>query len=390
MKERKIKVVHILEGFLGGTCTYVCTVLPQLVRKGFDVTLVVSLNRCCPDAQTRIAELKLSGVHVHVIPMCRKICLFRDIRSFIIILCLLSRNEFDIIHTHCSKAGALGRIAGFLIGVKVRLHTPHCFAFMRCNSRLKKLLYLFLEKALGNITTKLMTVSQAEAAAAIRHHIISSHRCVTVRNGLSIGQFYPNAALSAEKPATKTSLGLDNEAQVISTACRLVEYKGIFRLLKAASLCQTPNAVFLIAGDGELRSPVENFIKENRLNNKVRLLGHVLNIEQIYAVSDIVTLCSDVEAQPYSLLEAMRAKRPIVATSVMGNEELISNDQTGLLVNPSPVNIAEAVDGLLISRAKCNEYAENAYAYFCKQHTLKKQISEMTEVYRTLYEGLER
>lgn len=384
MNERKIiKVVHILEGFLGGTCTYICTVLPQLAQKGFDVTLIVSLNRCCPDAQTRISELKLSGVHVHVIPMCREISLLRDLRSFVIILCLLSKNKFDIIHTHCSKAGALGRVAGFLTGKKVRLHTPHCFAFMRCNSRLKKLLYLVLEKALGKITTRLVTVSRAEATAAIRRGIVPSNRCIIVRNGLSIGQLYPNITLSAEELATKASLGLDSETQVISTACRLVEYKGVFRFLRAASLCHARNVVFLIAGDGELRASAESFIRENRLNNRVRLLGHISNIERIYAVSDIVALCSDAEAQPYSLLEAMRAKRPIVATSVIGNEELISNDQTGLLVNPNPANIAGAVDGLLASRAKRNEYAENAYAYFCKQYTLEKQISELTKVYRT-------
>jgi glycosyltransferase involved in cell wall biosynthesis len=384
MNERKIKIVHILEGFLGGTCTYICTVLPQLARKGFDVTLIVSLNRCCPDAQTRISELKFSGVHVHVIPMCREISLLRDIRSFVIILCLLYKSKFDIIHTHCSKAGALGRIAGFLTGKKVRLHTPHCFAFMRCNSRLKKLLYLVLEKALGKITTRLVTVSRAEATAAIRRRIVPSNRCVTVRNGLSIGQFYPNTTLPAEKLATKASLGLDREAQVISTACRLVEYKGVFRFLKAASLCHARNVVFLIAGDGELRASAEKFIRENRLNNRVRLLGHISNIERIYAVSDIVTLCSDAEAQPYLLLEAMRAKRPIVATSVIGNKELVSNDQTGLLVKPSSANIAGAIDELLASRARRNEYAENAYAYFCKHHALEKQISELTEVYRTL------
>lgn len=384
MNERRIKVVHILEGFLGGTSTYISTVLPQLARRGFDVTLIVSLNRSCPDARTKITELAGSGVHVYVIPMCREISLFRDIRSFVIILRLLSRNKFDIVHTHCSKAGALGRTAGLLTGKKVRLHTPHCFAFMRCDNRVKKLSYLVLEKALGKITTRLVTVSRTQATAAIRCGIVPSHRCTTVRNGLSTGQFYPNTTLSAEELATKASLGLDREARVVSTACRLVGYKGIFRFLRAASLCHARNVVFLIAGDGELRASAESFIRENRLNNRVRLLGHVSDVERIYAVSDIVTLCSDAEAQPYSLLEAMRAKRPIVATSVIGNEELISNDQTGLLVKPSPANIAGAVDELLASKAARNEYAENAYAYFCKHHALDKQISELIEVYRSL------
>ena len=128
MSNKKIKVVHILEGFLGGTGTYMCTVLPQLAHKGFDVTLIGSTNRSCPNAQTKISQLRASGVKVHTIPMFRGIKPLKDIYSFAIILRMLLRKKFDIIHTHCSKAGALGRIAGFIVGAKARLHTPHCFA----------------------------------------------------------------------------------------------------------------------------------------------------------------------------------------------------------------------------------------------------------------------
>lgn len=383
MHDKKIKVVHILEGFWGGTSTYICTVLPQLVQKGFDVTLIGSLNRCCPDAQTRISELRASGVKVHIIPMYREINPLKDIYSFAIILRLLLRNKFDIVHTHCSKAGALGRVAGFLAGKNTRLHTPHCFAFMRCNSRFKKLLYSVLEKLLGRLTTKLVAVSSSEAAVAVRSRIVSAHKCATVRNGLSNGQFSLNVPLSTKDSLSKTSLGLDKDTQVVTTACRLVEYKGIFRFLRAAGLSRACNAVFLIAGDGKLKGPAERFIRENQLSNRVRLLGHVSDIEQIYAISDVVTLCSDAEAQPYSLLEAMRAKCPIVATSVIGNKELISHDGTGLLVEPTPASIARAIDKLLTNRVKRNKYAENAYAYFCKNHTLEKQISELMEVYRS-------
>lgn len=384
MRDKTIKVVHILEGFIGGMSTYVCTVLPQLAQKGFDVTLICSLNRCCPDARTRISELRASGVKVHIIPMYRGIRPLKDIRSFAIILRLLLRNRFDIIHTHCSKAGALGRVAGFLAGKNARLHTPHCFAFTRCSSRLNRFLYSVFERILGGLTTRLVTVSRSETDAAISRRIVPSHKCARVSNGLSNGQLVSNTTVSAENPATRTSLGLDKDAHVVSTACRLVEYKGIFRFLRAAGLSRARNTVFLIAGDGKLKASAERFIGENKLGDRVRLLGHVSNIEQIYAVSDVVTLCSDAEAQPYLLLEAMRAKCPIVATSVVGNTELISHDRTGLLVEPAPASIAGAIDELLANKDKRNKYAENAYAYFCKHHTLERQISELTRIYESL------
>lgn len=384
MSERKIKVVHILEGFLGGTSTYVCTVLPQLVQKGFDVTLIGSTNRCSPDAAARLSELRENGVTVHIIPMHREINPLRDIRSFISIYRLLSKNNFDIVHTHCSKAGALGRVAGFLNGKNVRLHTPHCFAFTRCNGRSRKTLYLILEKLLGRLTTKLVAVAQTEATIAVNSRIVPNYRCIRVTNGLSNGQLLSEKASPTKDSAGKASLGIDRDKRVVVTACRLVEYKGIFRFLKAAELSRAQNTVFLIAGDGELKTPAEKFISERKLSKKVKLLGHISNIEQIYGICDIVALCSDAEAQPYLLLEAMRAKCPIVATSVIGNKELISHGRTGLLTGPWPVSIAKAIDELLADNNKRKELAENAYTYFHKNHTLDKQISELTNIYESL------
>ena len=377
----KTKVVHILEGFLGGTSTYMSTVLPELARKGYDVTLIGSVNRCSPDAAVKISELRANGVKVHIVPMYREINPFKNVYSFALVLRLLSENKFDIVHTHCSKAGTLGRVAAVLTGNRVRLHTPHCFAFTRCQGRIRKSLYFVLEKLLGRLTTELVTVSRSETEIAVRSRIVPGHRCTRVGNGLPTNSFHSNRALSDRNVTDKASLGLSKDTQVVTTACRLVEYKGILRFLKAAGLSRAPDAVFLVAGDGELRASAERFISENGLSNKVKLLGHVSDMEQIYAISDVVALCSDAEGQPYLLLEAMRAKRPIVATSVIGNKELISHDRTGLLAAPTPESIANAIDELLADKDRRSRYAQNAYAYFCRHHTLEKQIAKLTEVY---------
>lgn len=389
MRNKPIKIVHILEGFVGGLRTYVCTVLPQLAQNGFDITLICSLNRCCPDASERISELRNSGVTVHIIPMYRQVNPLKDVRSLVIILRLLLNNRFDIVHTHCSKAGALGRIAAFLAGSNVRLHSSHCFAFLRCNNRLIKFLYLVVEQLLGKLTTKLVAVSQSEADITINSNIVPHHKCVVVKNALAKGRFSTNTTSSAEKSATKISVGLDKDARVVTTACRLVEYKGIFRFLKAAKISRAQNTTFLIAGEGKLKTAIQKFICDNKLSKKVTLLGYVANMEQIYAISDIVVLCSDSEAQPYVLLEAMQAKCPIIATSVVGNNELISQDKTGMLVDPAPESIAVAIDKLLANENKRSQYAENAYAYLCKHHTLDKQISKLTQIYKTCAENVQ-
>ncbi len=131
MSQRKVRIAHIIEGFSGGTCTYMCHVLPQLVERGFDVTLVVSLNRRCPDAFRKVSLLERSGVKIELIPMSREASPFKDLCAFIALLRLMWARQFDIVHTHCSKAGALGRLAAFVEGGSVRIHSPHCFAFLR-------------------------------------------------------------------------------------------------------------------------------------------------------------------------------------------------------------------------------------------------------------------
>jgi glycosyltransferase involved in cell wall biosynthesis len=382
MRRGPTKVVHIVEGFVGGTRTYFCNVLPALVRKGFDVALICSLNRSCPDSASRISELQAGGVKVHIIPMYRQISPLRDIRSFIIILHFLLRIDPDIVHTHCSKAGALGRVAALLTGSRAIVHSPHCFAFLRCRGRWKKPLYLFLERMLGKLTTRLAVVSPSEADAAVVSHIVHPDKVTLISNGLSNGRHLGLDDCSARSPGNKGRLGIDKDAHVVTTACRLADYKGVFRFLDAAKASRNADTVFLLAGDGELKQSAEKFISENDLAHKVRLLGYVSNMDCLYTMSDLVVLCSDAEAQPYLLLEAMRARCPVVATSVAGNKDLVSHGRTGLLAEPSPVAIAAAIDALLADKEKCAEYAAGAYAYFREHHSLEKQVSQLSTAYR--------
>ncbi len=388
MHNKKTSVVHILEPFVGGVRTWVCTVLVRLVENGFDVTLICSLNRSCPDDDAQIRKLRDAGIKVHIVPMTRRINPLEDLRSFVRILRLLKKNHFDIVHTHSSKAGALGRIAAVSAGAGAVFHSPHCFAFLRSNSRLSKSFYFAIERLLAKLTNTLVAVSQSEADIAAEARIVPSQNCVVIPNALPATRIFPKPSSGEKCSAVKASLTINEDARIVTTACRLDEYKGIFRCLQAARHSRTPDPVFLLAGEGKLRTAAQEFIRQNRLAGKVKLLGHVSNMERIYAVTDVVVLCSDAEAQPYLLLEAMRAKCPIVATAVIGNTELISQRRTGLLAHPTPQSIAKAIDELLADKDKSDEYARNAYDYFCKHHTLENQVSKLTETYEYSIQNL--
>ena len=299
MNNKRISVVHILEPFVGGVRTWVCTVLVRLVENGFDVTLICSLNRSCPDDDAQVRKLRDAGIKVHIVPMNRRISPLKDLRSFVRILHLLKKNRFDIVHTHSSKAGALGRIAAVLAGAGAVFHSPHCFAFLRSNSRLSKSFYFAIERLLAKLTTTLVAVSQSEADIAAEARIVPSQNCVVIPNALPVTLISPKPPSGEKGSAVKASLAINQDARIVTTACRLVEYKGIFRFLQAARLSRTPHTVFLLAGEGELKTAAQEFIRQKRLADK----------------------------------------------------------------------------------DKSNEYARNAYDYFCKHHTLENQVSKLTETY---------
>jgi glycosyltransferase involved in cell wall biosynthesis len=384
MQARRMKVVHILEGFSGGTRTYMCHVLPELVRRGLDVTLICSLERGGADVLPSVAKLRDDGVRVFIVPMAREIRPWQDARSLARIWRLLLQGRYDIVHTHCSKAGALGRLAACLAGVKIRLHSAHCFAFLRCDGRARRFLYMALERLFGRLTTTLVAVGESEAATAVRRRIVPSCRCVKVSNGLP-----PDQTASRPDPAAiaeyRRSFGLDADARVVTTVCRLVEYKGIFRFLRAAELSQVPATTFVIAGDGDLYGPAQQFIEAAHLRRKVRLLGHVDHMEPLYCVSDVMVLCSDAEAEPYAILEAMRANVPVVATATPGNNQLISHQRTGLLTDSTPAGIASAIDRVLTNHEMRRRYCANAYDYVVQQHTLDQQVSQLSLLYTRLF-----
>jgi glycosyltransferase involved in cell wall biosynthesis len=383
MARPRMRIAHIVEGFSGGLCTYMCHVLPGLVRRGFHVTLITSLVHSYPDAVERIRWLAGQGVCIEIVPMSREVSLTRDVRAFVALVRRLSHDRFDIVHTHCSKAGALGRLAARVTGMTAIVHSPHCFAFLRCGSPLQRKVYLLIERSLSCCTGMLAAVGPAEAAAALQYRITPRAPCVSVNNGVNGDMNIPCEVYSA---GTDCSSGLELSARtrMIVTVCRLVEYKGIFRFLRAAELVKDPDCLFLIVGDGELRHAAEAYVCGHGLQGRVRFTGHLPDVRPIYKRAQMAVLCSDAEAMPYCLLEAMQAECPVIATAVPGNDQLVQHDRTGLLVPADPNAIAGAMEELLRNPEKRRRLATLAHDRIRRHYTLSRQIEQLTTVYESL------
>jgi glycosyltransferase involved in cell wall biosynthesis len=277
------------------------------------------------------------------------------------------------------KAGVVGRVAAYMAGVPAVIHTPHCFTFTRTQNGIIRKAFVTIEKLLGRVTDILVAVSEDEANLATELKIVRQRGCAGIPNGIK-----PDVdAADRDIASIRRLYGIRPGARVVATASRLVKYKGIFQFLEAARLSRTPDCVFLLAGEGELRPKVERWLLRNKTTQKVRLLNYVENMEDLYAITDVFVLGSRAEGLPYVLLEAMRARCGIVASDVPGNRELIEDGANGCLVSPEPPRVAATIDRLLADGDLCGKLGENAHARVRAKYTLDRQVDALLNVYRS-------
>jgi glycosyltransferase involved in cell wall biosynthesis len=199
-----------------------------------------------------------------------------------------------------------------------------------------------------------------------------------VRNGICTARF-DNPA----DPALRASLVDGQKRPVVFTPARLNSQKGHSYLLKAAAL--VPEGLFVLAGDGPERRPLEEMTRALGLQERIRFLGHRQDIPQLFACCDLFVLPSLFEGLPLSILEAMAAGKPIVATAVGGSDEAIVDGVTGLLVPPAdPVSLAAAIRRLLSDRELASRLATAAKTRVTREFSSDAMVRGVTGVYEEL------
>jgi glycosyltransferase involved in cell wall biosynthesis len=192
---------------------------------------------------------------------------------------------------------------------------------------------------------------------------------------------------AASDPTKKEALRSVPGEVVIGTIARLVWYKGLEDLLKAAALIvrRYPSARFLVVGDGPLRQALEEKARALRLNGTVRFLGAVPNASSLLPHFDIFVLSSLWEGMSNSLLEAMAAGKPVVATDVGGSPEVVIDGKTGFLVPPKdPEALASAILHLLADRELARNLGEAGRIRVESEFTLEIMVARLEELYDSL------
>jgi glycosyltransferase involved in cell wall biosynthesis len=339
------------------------------------VTLFCCDGRDEPRFADAASAMNRSGVKVKLLPIRREIRPWHDVRAMIRLCREIKSGAYDLVHTHGSKAGLLGRLAARAAG-RPAVHTPHCYAFLRSRTWMKSYMIRAAERMLRGSMSGLIAVCKSEKAQAIKHGLVDPTRCVVVPNGMPMVENAPS-----DRGQLRRMLDLPASSFVVTMAARLVGYKGIGLFLEAAELCRGIDAMFVLAGYGELEHQARKRVASLGLSDRVRVLGHVKEVPLLLNSSDLCVLCSQAEGQPYALLEAMRGDCPIVATAVPGIRDLLEHGKTAILVRQDAGELAGAIRRLANDDALRGRLAARAKERFLEAHLLERQIDALIEAY---------
>lgn len=349
----KIKVLHIITRLdKGGSAENTFLTAKGLDKSKFDVTVMGGPVE--DPAQDRRDQLEESGVrYIHIRELVRNINAWKDLLAFFKIFRCLVKNKFEIVHTHTSKAGLLGRLAAKLARTRVIVHTPHGHVFFGYFGSFKTRLFIYLEKRASQITDRIISLTDREKQDYITYKISSEDKLVTILSGIELKRF--KQLSENQKDNLKKELGIPQDSLVIGTLGRLVPVKGTEFLIEAAKHVhfQHPNTSFVFAGDGPLRKRLITKAQELGLTKNTFFLGWRENVSQILSIYDIFVLPSLNEGMGRVLAEAMALEKPIVASDTGGIPDLIVHGKNGFLVPPkNPVMLAKCIQILIEDKIK--------------------------------------
>ncbi|MTI81766.1 MAG: glycosyltransferase family 4 protein [Firmicutes bacterium] len=368
----KIRVLHLIRPADGGMKNHLLDLLRFTNRKVFQVEVAV------PETCSYKTELKEIGVNILTLPLKGKICLQEDWQTIWKLSRYLKRHNITIIHTHGSKAALVGRIAALVAKTPVVLFTVHNSIFYDHWPQFIKRILSFTEKLMSQCTTRIITVSNQLRNQIIEMENIPKEKIITIYNGINTSKFKHSPSRSFLQ-----SLGVPPVGKVVGVVARLATQKGIIHFLKAVSLMKEYQANFVIIGDGPLRESLKKESENLGLKNRVFFAGYRSDVYQIMPVMDIFVLPSETEGLPLTILEAMTAGVPVVATRVGGVTEVVENQKTGLLVQPKdPHSLALAIAQLLEDEKLAKEIAGAAKQLIEEKFTVEKMIDETMDLYQ--------
>jgi glycosyltransferase involved in cell wall biosynthesis len=322
--------------------------------------------------ESLVGEAAAAGIEVIVEPSLRRpIDPRTDVRATRRLTTLFADRHFDVVHTHTSKAGVVGRTAARRARVPWIVHTFHGFPFHEFQPAARRQFYISVERRLARITDVTLCVGAGVAAEAVRRRIARPDRIKTVGvvvDGPAVAAASMTARSASARTHARRSLGISEDAVVVGSVGRLTVQKAPEDFLAAMTLLRRRGTVGVWIGGGELDGRIRR--KAERLTVPVHLVGEQPDVLGLLPALDVFVLPSLYEGLPTAVIEAMICGVPVVATAVNAVPDVVIPGETGLLVPPRrPDLLASAVRHLLDSPESARRLADAASSLVAGRYT---------------------
>lgn len=294
----------------------------------------------------------------------------KDVKALFELRSVLNRYNPDLVSTHSSKAGFLGRIAARILKIPV-IFTAHGWAFTE--GAKKASLYKWAEKAAVPFSDKIITVSNYDKELAIRNKITRSNKLLSIHNGMPQKRndiLYFNERNEVVHVAMTARFDIPKDHDLLIEACKNIK-----------------NIHLDLIGDGPNMSQIKNKVVEYGMVDRVRFWGMIDNVEEVLSNSDVFALISNYEGFPRSTLEAMRAGLPCIVSDVGGASEAIIEGKTGYVVPKGDVEaVRDKILTLVKDKNKRMEMGKAGKEHFQNNFTFEIMFNKTFEVYREVLE----
>lgn len=374
---KKIKVAHIVTNFaLGGAQDYLITTIKNLDPNKFELFIFGQMQ-----GERTEDLLKLKAVKCADVPaLSREISPLKDLIAIFQVFRLLNKYKINLVHTHSSKAGVVGRIAAKLAGVEVIVHTIHGFPFHDFMNKTKRRAFILLERLMARLTDSLLLVSEKEKFIALNLNIKPKRIIDTIYNSVDFFPFTQNV----DREIIRQNLGINSSEILIGFSGRFSQQKALHILIDAFCIVnkEFPQTRLLLVGDGVLKSELVEQSRKLEINDKIIMTGFQYNVAPFYLIMDIFIMTSLWEGLSRCLVEAMYAKLPVIATDVGGTADAVINNQTGWLIRPNDVYAAvNALREAILNPEICKKMGENGFQFARESFDIRINSKRISELY---------
>lgn len=377
------KVLRIINRFNLGGPTYNAAYLTAGLSGEFETMLIGGVHEEGEISSTYINDEL--GIDYKVLPTLRRSINFKQDQAAYREICSIIR-EFkpDIVHTHASKAGAIGRWAAFNENVPVVIHTFHGHVFEHYFGKAKTQFYKSVERRLAKKSSAIIAISpKQKEELCFKHKIASPRKTHIIPLGFDLQRFTSDK--EEKRQSFRAQFELNDEQVAIGIIGRFAPIKNHRLFIEAFSKIDAPHKVAVFIGDGEERANIDVWLREYGVpTEQVRLCSWITNIDWALAGLDVVALSSLNEGTPVSLIEAQAAGVPVVSTDVGGVRDVIDHQKSGFIVSQEANDFAFALQELVTSPALRRKMGDHGTSLAFERFTKERLIADVRELYLRL------